>query len=223
MAGPGVCVCLCVHARLRARGQLRHGRRWLPQQGERRVCNPLFAAERGDFLLLLGARVGLGMCAPPAVVRSLTLLWPRVCDDGAGVCIWLCVRARLRAWVQLRHGRRWRRQHRERLVSPRPPSRARVVPLCSSLGTRVGLGTESVRAPPSAGQSLTQSRTLVCDGCAGVCFCLCVRARLRARAQFRNGRRWLPQHGEGNVSPFPSQPIGVTFRSWLGCARRPGH
>ena len=106
--GAGVCVCLCVRACLRARAQLRHGRRWLRKHGERLVSPPIVA----KLVDVLVARTE-GVRTLPSVGRSLTQSPPRVFDVGAGVCVCLCVCACLRARAQFRHGRRWLEQHRE--------------------------------------------------------------------------------------------------------------
>jgi hypothetical protein len=96
------------------------GRLW--QQGEQQVSPPpRIAAKRVDVLFCTGVNVVVrteGVRALPWVGRPLTQSPPRVFDVGTGVCACLCVRACLHARVQLVHGRRWLRKHREQLVSP---------------------------------------------------------------------------------------------------------
>jgi hypothetical protein len=63
------CVCEC----LRARAQLRHGRRWLRKHGERLVSAPI-ASKRVDFFICAAVKVVMGcilmFCAAVKVVGN---------------------------------------------------------------------------------------------------------------------------------------------------------
>ncbi len=84
------------------------------------------------------------------------------------------------------------------------PSQPFAWSLCFAL-SEWQLGTECVRALPSAGRPLTPSPPLLFDGSVGVCGCLCACVPACV-AQFLHGRRRLEQRGERRVS-LPSQPF----------------
>jgi hypothetical protein len=87
------------------------------------------------------------------------------CESGSA-----CVRACLRAWAQLRHGRRGPRQHGERLVSP--PYRGDAGRLSFCTGVNFVAGTDVLHEPLSVGRSHAVATTRVLTW-AGFCVCRC--------------------------------------------------
>jgi hypothetical protein len=179
-----VCAC-CVCAFLRARAQLRHGRRWLRKHGEQHVSPPhhdeaycrLFC---GGVNAVAGTQ---GVRALSSVGRSLTQCRRHECSTSASASASSYVRACLRALAQLHHGRRWLRQHGEQHVSlslPHPDE------ACCRLfcgGVNVVAGTQGVRALPSVGRSLTQCRHHACLTSVGASASAYVRACVRGRGR----------------------------------------
>jgi hypothetical protein len=204
-AGVCVCLCACVPACAGA----------VPPRSAvatttSRAAGESFpiAAKRFDVQFCAGINViarSEGMSALPSVCRSLTQSPPRVFDVGPGVCVCLC------ACVLACAG----------TVSPRspvagptrqatcesPPIAAKHLDVLFCAGVTAVARTEGVRrwVGPS------RSRRHACLTSVPASMSACVRTCLRARAQCRHGRRWLLQHREQRVSPFPPRRSVLTF------------